>query len=123
MKLIFILMALPALASTCKKDKHADNDTLLKGKVIRTSCTGTVVQVLNNDSIGEDGWKDMTNNDAQYDNVFVVNNSCTMSGILGKGTTFSFKIGKATNDECAHCMMYDGAPKTMYDIRDVSVEK
>jgi hypothetical protein len=123
MKLLFILMALPVLASTCKENKQDNKDALLKGKVIRTSCTGVVVQVLNNDSMGEDGWKDMANNDAQYDNIFAVNNSCKVSAGLKAGTTFSFKADKPTNNDCVYCMMYDGAPKTKYDISDVSIEK
>jgi hypothetical protein len=122
MKLLFILMALQVLASTCKKNKQENKD-MLKGKVVRTSCTGVVVQVLNNDSLGEDGWKDMSNNDAQYDNVFAVNNSCKVSVSLKAGTTLYFKADKPTNTDCVYCMMYDGAPNTKYDISEVSIEK
>jgi len=124
MKLLFILMALPVLAATCKKDKDENTDKLLKGKLIRTSiCSGWIVQVLNDDSIGEDGWKDIKNNNVQYDNVFTVNNTCKLSFLIGNGTTLYFKIDKTTDSDCVHCMVYDGAPMTIYNISDFSIEK
>jgi hypothetical protein len=121
MKLIFILMALPVLASTCKKEKG--KDSYVEGKVVRISCASFIVQVTNDDSIGEDGWKDMMNNDAQYDNVFTANNACkTPEGIRG-GATIRFKISNPTDHDCAYCLIYDGPPKVKYDITDVSVVK
>jgi hypothetical protein len=121
MKLIFILMALPVLASTCKKDRDKNEGTgKLKGKVISSAmCAGPIVQVLNDDSIGEDGWKDKKNNNAQYDNVFIVNNLCKVS-LPAKGGIFYFKIDNATTSECMRCMAYDGEPMKGYNITDVS---
>lgn len=115
-KLFFILMALPIFAFKCSKSK----DGYLEGKVIRTSCS-VVVQVLNNDTVGEDGWKDMMNNDAVYDNVFAVGNACKFSENLSSGKTIRFKIDPSAANDCVFCMMYDGAPKTNYLISDVSV--
>ncbi|HEX6430107.1 MAG TPA: hypothetical protein VF008_20575 [Niastella sp.] len=123
MKLIFILMALPVLASTCKKDKEKDTSAQLKGKVIRTAlCAGPIVQVLNNDSMGEDGWKDTRNKDVQYDNVFTVRNACKVS-LPGDGTVFYFTIDTTTESGCMNCLAYDGEPITGYNISDISFGK
>ena len=122
--LLFVLMALPVLASTCKKDKGKDTSGLLKGKIIRTSmCAGPIVQVLNDDTIGEDGWKDSMNNDTtKYDNVFTVKNTCKLS-LPGNGSVFYFKIDKTTESGCMTCLAYGGEPMTGYNISDVSFEK
>jgi hypothetical protein len=123
MKLLFILMALPVLASTCKKDKGKDPGTLLKGKIIRTSlCAGPIVQVLNDDTVGEDGWEDSMNNKMKYDNVFTVKNACKIS-LPGNSTIFYFKIDKTTESGCITCLAYGGEPMTGYNISDVSFEK
>lgn len=114
-------MALPVLASTCKKDKEKNG--LLKGKIVRTTCASMVVQVLNDDSIGEDGWKDMMNNNAQYDNVFSISNACKLPEGVKAGTTITFKTAATGNSGCMFCMMYDAAPKAQYDITDVSIVK
>jgi len=121
MKLVFILMALPVLASTCGKEKEKDG--LLKGKIVRQTCASMVVQVLNNDSIGEDGWKDMMNNNAQYDNVFSVSNVCKLPEGVKAGVTITFKTATPVNSGCMFCMLYDAAPKAQYDITDVSIVK
>jgi hypothetical protein len=122
MKLIFVLIALPFLASTCKKEKEKDSGGLLKGRMIRTSmCAGPIVQVLNDDTIGEDGWKDSRNNNAQYDNVFTVRNACKIS-LPENSTTFYFKIA-STSEGCVACFAYDGEPVTGYEISDISFEK
>src|SRR5688572_30075714 len=119
--LLFVLMALPVLASTCKKDKGKDTSGLLKGKIIRTAlCAGPIVQVLNDDSVGEDGWKDSKNNNTQYDNVFTVRNACKIS-VSGNSTIIYFKIDKTTESGCMTCLAYDGEPMTGYNISDVSV--
>lgn len=118
--LLFVLMAVPVFAFKCGKSSDEKN-RYVKGKVIRTSCAGVIVQALNDDTIGEDGWKDIMNNDGVYDNVFTVNNSCKISENLGAGKNIQFKVDKPTNAECAFCLMYDGQPATKYDISEVSV--
>lgn len=120
--LLFVLMALPFFAFKCGKSSN-HKDGYLRGKVIRTSCAGVVVQVLNDDAVGEDGWKDITNNDAVYDNVFAVNNACKFGESLVTGKTIRFKIDPAAANDCVFCMMYDGLPKTNYLIGEVSVEE
>ena len=118
--LLFILMASPVFAFKCGKSS-GEKTGYVTGKVIRTSCAGVIIQVLDDDTVGEDGWKDMMNNDGVYDNVFTVNNSCKVGENLGAGKTIRFKVDKPTNTECAFCLMYDGQPKTKYDISEVSV--
>jgi hypothetical protein len=118
--LLFVLMALPFSASKCKKSTH-DKDGYLTGKVIRISCASFVVQVLNDDKVGEDGWKDMMNNDAVYNDVFTANNSCKIGNEIKAGNTIRFKIDKPTQNDCVLCMMYDGPPKVKYDVSDITL--
>lgn len=119
MKLIFILLALPVMASKCGKQK--EKDTHLQGKVVRVSCASFVVQVLNDDTVGEDGWKDMMNNNAQYDNVFTANNACKIPAGIKAGATIRFTVSQPAQNDCVACMMYDGPPAAKFDIKDVSV--
>jgi len=121
MKLIFILLALPVMASKCSKHKDEKETTHLKGKVIRTSCASVVIQVLNDDSVGEDGWKDMMNNNVQYDNVFNANNACKLPAGVKAGATIRFKVNNPKENDCVTCMMFDGPPNAKYDLTDVSV--
>ncbi|WP_205510146.1 hypothetical protein [Longitalea arenae] len=121
MKFLFILIALPVLASKCNKNK--ENDGYLRGKVVRISCASFVVQVLNNDSFGEDGWKDMTNNNVQYDNVFTASNACKIPAGVKAGATIRFKASSSKPNDCVYCMMFDGPPTAKYDITDVMIEE
>lgn len=118
-KLLFVLMALPIFAFKCSKSSSKDG--YLEGKVIRTTCASVVVQVLNNDTVGDDGWKDMMNNDTVYDNVFAVNNACKFSENLATGKAIRFKINPSADNGCMFCMMFDGQPKANYSISEVSV--
>ena len=117
-KILLASLLLPFFAFKC--DKSAQN-TFLEGKVVRISCASFIVQVLNNDAVGEDGWKDMMNNNAVYDNVFTANNKCTIPSEIKAGNTIRFKLDKPTKNDCVICMMYDGPPKTKYDIKEVSL--
>jgi hypothetical protein len=117
-KILIAALVIPALAFTCKKQGSTG---WLEGKVLRVSCASTVVQVLNNDAIGQDGWKDMTNNNATYDNVFTANNKCSIPSAIKAGTTIRFKIDKPAPNECVVCMMYDGPPEIAYDMKEVTV--
>ena len=119
MKLLFILLALPVMANKCGKQK--EQDTHLQGKVVRISCASFVVQVLNDDTVGEDGWKDMANNNAQYDNVFAANNACKIPAGIKAGATIRFKTSNPTQNDCVKCMMYDAPPAAKFDITDVSI--
>jgi hypothetical protein len=79
------------------------------------------VQVLNDDTVGEDAWKDITNNNVVYDNVFAVNNACKFGENLKTGNTIRFKINPSASSDCMFCQMYDGQPRANYLIDDVSV--
>ncbi len=117
---LLALVALPILAMQCG-DKKKLNTQCLQGKVVRTSCASLVVQVTNNDSIGEDGWKDSTSaNPATYDNVFSVSNLCKLPAEVKPGNTIYFTIEKPKPSDCVVCMMYDAPPRTQYDIINVS---
>jgi hypothetical protein len=119
MKKVFIAtLVLPFFAFTCDK---AAKDTWLQGKVVRISCASFVVQLLNNDTLGEDGWKDMTNNDAVYDNVFTANNKCSIPDDIKAGATIRFKLDQPTKSDCVLCMMYDGPPKVKFDVKELTV--
>jgi hypothetical protein len=119
-KVFFATLILPFLAFKCDK---ASQNTFLEGKVIRISCASFVVQLLNNDAIGEDGWKDMMNNDAVYNDVFTANNKCSIPDDIKAGATIRFKLGEPTKNDCVICMMYDGPPKVKFDIKEISVVK
>ncbi|THU31144.1 hypothetical protein FAM09_29110 [Niastella caeni] len=118
-KIFFVLLALPIFAFKCSKKNTRDG--YLEGKVIRASCASLVVQVLNDDTVGEDGWKDMKNNNAVYDNVFSVTNACKVADKLSAGTTFYFKVTQPVPNDCVYCMMFDAPPNAKYDITDISV--
>lgn len=118
-KLFFVLMALPIFAFQCSKSSHKD-DVYLEGKVIGLTCT-VVMQVLNDDTIGEDGWKDVIHNNTVYNNVFTINNACKFAEKFGTGKTIRFKIDQSAPNECMYCLVYDGHPMTNYSISDVSV--
>jgi hypothetical protein len=120
MKKVFIsIILLPFLAFTCDSvEKQTD---WLQGKVVRVSCASFIVQVLNNDTIGEDGWKDMMNNNAAYDNVFNAGNKCAIPEAIKAGSTIRFKIAPPAKNDCVTCMMFDGPPQAKYDIKEVTL--
>jgi hypothetical protein len=121
-KYLFVALAIPVFAFSCsRKTVGGASADYVEGKVLRSSCASTVVQVTNNDALGEDGWKDMTQNDAKFDNVFAVNNKCKIPSDVKPGTTIRFKVSKPEQNDCVVCMMYDGPPKTQYDLKDITV--
>lgn len=105
-KAYFFLLLLPLFSFTCKKNEHAG---CLEGKVIRTSCASFIVQVLNNDSVGQDGWIDESTG-LTYDNVFNVSNKCRLPESLKANSTFRFKLGSDKENNCASCYLYDAPP-------------
>jgi hypothetical protein len=91
----------------------------LKAKVLRVSCASFVVQVLNKDSVGSYGWKDISGNGV-YNNVFSVANTCRI-GKWSKGEEFYFTlVDSAQTSECMTCMMFDAPPEKTYMIENVS---
>jgi len=120
-KVLLAVLVLPFFSYKCDKAAKTVKDGFLKGKVVRISCASFIVQVLNDDALGEDGWKDMTNQDKAYDNVFTANNKCEMPAGVKAGAIIRFKIDEPTKNDCVVCMMYDGPPKLKLDIKDISI--
>ena len=120
MKKLFLIAAfVPLFAFQCKKN---NNQNCLKGKVVRITCASYVIQVLNNDSVGDDGWKDsMQGEQNTYDNVFSVSNKCKIPTSYKVGDTIYFQIDKPAPSDCIVCMMYDAPPKTQYQVRNVTL--
>ena len=113
---VFIL----GLFSGCKKEKVKD---CVKGKVIRITCASTVIQALNDNSMGEDGWVNYIEaGSISYDNVFNVRNKCTLSSSIKQGDIVWFTIDSSvsTVGNCSFCDLADYPPTTAYRIKRVS---
>ena len=120
MKKLWIVALFPFLAFQCRKDNM---EQCLKGKVIRITCASYVIQVLNNNSIGEDGWKDsMQGQQKTYDNVFTASNKCDIPLSYKAGDIIYFKLEKPMVTDCVICTIYDAPPKVKYQIRNVSTD-
>ena len=115
-KIIPLFLILGSMAMSCKKEVPSD---CLQAKIIRVTCASTVMQVLNNNSVGDDGWLDIFNNNASYDNVFSVSNSCHIASEHKVGDVVYIKIGKPELSECIRCAMYDAPPKSSFDVKTI----
>ncbi|MFT3824242.1 MAG: hypothetical protein QM731_09990 [Chitinophagaceae bacterium] len=118
--ILFIIIALAT--ASCSKKNSTDNAALLKGKVIRITCASYVVEVLNTDTIGVDGWVDRMNNSKVYNNVFGVSNKCIIPAGIGKDNIITFRIAESSNDNCSYCDLYDAPPSVLYPVKDVKLE-
>jgi hypothetical protein len=117
-KVIVLLIVLPFFAFRCDK---ASGKKCFKGKVVRISCASYVIGVLNDDSIGDDQWKDSAaNGENVYDNVFSVSNKCKIPDAYKAGDIIYFNLEKPGPSDCVICMMYDAPPKTQFQIKNVS---
>ena len=115
---IFILMLLPIFAFQCDKDNF---NKCLKGKVIRISCASYVIQVLNNDSIGDDQWRDSIDGEQKtYDNVFNISNKCKIPASYKPGDIIYFNLEKPEPNDCIVCLMYDAPPLAQFQIKNIS---
>jgi hypothetical protein len=112
-KLIPVLLFIPLLAFKCSDKKSSK---CIIGKVVRTSCASFIVQALNADTLGVDGWKDSVATNETYDNVFNVSNRCHIPAELKAGDTIAFTIGANKQDDCMVCMMFDAPPEAKYAI-------
>ena len=119
MKKILLVAALaPFFAFQCDK---SITTKCVKGKVIRISCASYVIQVLNNDSVGEDQWKDSRDPVPNtFDNVFAVSNPCNIPSNYKVGDTIYFNLDEPKPSECVTCMMYDAPPTVKYQVSNVS---
>jgi hypothetical protein len=117
-KMIMLLMVLPLFAFKCDK---ASLNKCFKGKVVRISCASYVIEVLNDDSIGDDQWKDSSaSRQNVYDNVFRASNPCAIPDVYKAGDILYFTLNKPEPNDCVVCMMYDAPPKTQLQIKNVS---
>ena len=120
-KMFIISLVLPFMAFHCMKDKN-DHNTWLEGKVVRISCASFIVQVTNNTKIGQDGWKDMMNNNKEYDDVINASNKCEIPDAVQEGAVIRFRIEKPyIHNNCAICLIYDAPPDIAYEIKDLSI--
>jgi hypothetical protein len=119
MKKIFWVAALvPFFAFQCKKDPFGK---CLKGKVIRISCASYVVQVLNDNSVGEDQWKDLSAGEQKvYDDVFTASDKCKIPVSYKAGDIIYFNLETPNPDDCILCTMYDAPPQKKFKIKNIS---
>lgn len=118
LKHILLIVLVSILASQCKKGA---NNNCLKVKIIRVTCASTVVQVLNNNAIGEDGWTDsFSGTPVTYDNVFTINNACDIPSGYQEGDVVFVTIKAPQSSNCAQCKMADWPPDTEYDVLTIS---
>jgi len=104
----------------CKKETAK---TCVRGKVVRITCASTVIQALNDNSMGEDGWVNYIGNGTTiYDNVFKVSNKCMLSSSIKQGDTVWFTIDSSfsTVGNCSLCDLGDHPPTVAYRIKNVS---
>lgn len=113
----FMLMLFPFFAFRCERNTGVH---CFKGKVIRTSCASFVIQILDQDSIGTDQWKDSTAGGQTYDNVFSVSNKCVIPDTYKAGDILYFDLENPGRNDCVVCMMYDAPPAARFNIKNVS---
>lgn len=111
-------MVLPFFAFKCIKTE----DRCIHAKVLRISCASFVVQVLNKDSVGSYGWRDVGGHGV-YNNVINISNSCKI-GKWSKGEEMYFTIQDTLRaSDCIVCMMYDAPPRNSYMVENVMRKK
>lgn len=115
-KIFAVLLSLPLLAQQCEKKQT----TCLKGKVVRVTCATTVVQVLNNSSVGDAAWSDSMVTHQTYKHVFSVTNKCEMPATLKAGDEFWFSLDSSHTASCIVCMMYDAPPRAQFAVKNFS---
>ncbi len=115
---LLILVVLPFFAFVCTKKENK----CLKAKVIRISCASFVVQVLNKDSVGSYGWKDVGGHGI-YNNVLNISNTCEI-GKWSKGEDMYFNIQDTLKpNNCITCLMYDAPPEKSVMVTNVARKK
>ena len=116
-KLLWILLIVPFLAFRCQKDDFV----WLEGKVVRLSCASFVVQLTNNTTIGEDGWKDILDNNKEYDDVINASNKCEIPESIKAGNLIRFRVATAVeHHNCYVCFLYDAPPNVNMEIKDIT---
>ena len=119
-KRLLAFVCLAGLAFQCGVAKKQASGNCIQGKVIRISCASYVVQSLNVDTVGQDGWKNSADTTIAYDNVFDVANKCKLPADLKAGDTIYFTAAPVQASDCISCMMFDAPPAVKYDLNNVS---
>ncbi len=102
----------------CKKETAK---TCVRGKVVRITCASTVIQVLNDNTLGMDGWTDrFGGNNVSYNNVFNLGNKCDLPSTFSKGDIIWFTIGPQVGGPCFACDMADYPPDVKYYVKNIS---
>lgn len=117
---ILTLASIAFITAQCGVNKKQPSKDCIQGKVIRISCASYVIQALDRDTVGQDGWKNMTDTTTTYDNVFDVANKCKLPGDIKAGDTIYFTLHPTQPSDCVSCMMFDAPPTVKYDLQDVS---
>jgi hypothetical protein len=117
---LLVLVSFSVIAFQCGVTKKQAAGNCIQGKVIRISCASYVVQSLNVDTAGQDGWKNSADTTKTYDNVFDVANKCKLPADLKAGDTIYFTVAPVQASDCISCMMFDAPPTVKYDLKDVS---
>lgn len=116
--IVFLFVIFATLTFSCDKQIPSG---CLQAKVVRVTCASVVIQVLNNDSIGEDGWTDtFLNKNVRYDNVFTASNPCRIDSQYKTGNVFYITIGNPAASDCIVCALYDAPPKISYEVKTTS---
>lgn len=120
-KMYLPVVSIAILAAYCGvAKKQPATVSCVQGKVVRISCASYVVQALNRDTVGMDGWKTGPDTSVVYDNVFDVANKCKLPAGIKTGDTIYFNMKPVTPSDCVSCMMFDAPPTVKYDIVDVT---
>jgi len=119
MKKTIVPLAFILAIMTVACEKQQLTTDCLQVKVVRITCANTVLQALDNSSVGEDGWKDTFNNNVVYDNVFTASNSCHIPSEYKTGDVLYIKIAKPTLNDCVKCALYDASPEVAYDVKSI----
>jgi hypothetical protein len=114
------LVAIAALTFQCSVAKKKAASACVQGKIVRISCASYIVQSLNVDTLGQDGWKNTADTAVTFDNVFDVSNKCKLPDGLKAGDTIYFNVQAPQASDCISCMMYDAPPTVKYDLKYVS---
>lgn len=113
-----ILFVLTFFAVACGRKE----EKCIKAKVIRISCASFVVQVINKDSVGSYGWKDVSGHGV-YNNVLNIKNSCKL-GKWSRGEEIYFTIQDTLKaNDCIVCMMHDAPPDKGFTVENVTRKK
>ncbi|MBC8033723.1 MAG: hypothetical protein H7Y03_06220 [Chitinophagaceae bacterium] len=121
-KMLYFITILVLSFCGCRKNDDDGKVKLpcLMVKVVRITCASIVMQVLDNDSLGQDGWKDITSG-VVYDNVFTVSAHCEFMSLAKPKYDVGSVLYVTVNDQihldkCVSCLLYDAAPITRYRV-------